>query len=38
MISNIFYALAKLHIDTGWDVAVGETFQKIGDELKANGL
>lgn len=38
MISSIFYALAKLHTDTGWDVAVGETFKKIGDELEKNGL
>ena len=38
MISGIFYALAKLHIDNGWDKAVGETFQKIGDELAEMGL
>ncbi len=38
MISWIFRALEKMHTDTGWDPAVGETFGEIAKWLEAHGL
>lgn len=38
MISNIFYFLAGLHSKTGWDPAVGEAFENIGNLFAEAGL
>ncbi len=38
MISWIFRALEKMHIDNGWDAAVGETFGEIAKWLEDNSL
>jgi len=38
MISWIFRALEKMHTDTGWDPAVGETFGEIANWLEGHGL
>lgn len=35
IISKIFYFLADLHENTGWDPAVGAAFREIGDLLAA---
>ena len=32
-LGNIFQFLANLHIETGWDPAVGQMFQDIANEL-----
>lgn len=38
MISWIFRTLEKMHTDTGWDPAVGETFGEIAKWLEGHGL
>lgn len=38
MISGIFRALERMHSDTGWDPAVGDTFGEIADWLESHGL
>ncbi len=38
MISWIFRALEKMHIDNNWDAAVGETFGEIAKWLEGNDL